>query len=190
MARGYSDNQKGGDKPKRRGNHNQCGNQNNFRDCACKQSKVVLTLDPVPEATKMTSVKILENMDNKVKEKLPNYRDDNNRALLVDLYQKVVAICKTYALYNGNGNWKIVAQAQHHAMYGECKETWQEYMNDTHNWGANEANKHKRTCQKLCQWELGGRVFLDQCAASARALSTKVTTTRRWSSAYTQSTIL
>ena len=51
---------KGGDKPKRRGNHNQGGNQNNFRGRASKQNKAALTLDPAPEPTKTTSVKILD----------------------------------------------------------------------------------------------------------------------------------
>ena len=59
-----------------------------------------LTLDPVPEPAKTTFVKILDDMDNKVKEKLPNYRDDNNGVLLVKFCQKAIAICEMYALYN------------------------------------------------------------------------------------------
>ena len=37
-------------------------------------------------------------------------------------------------------------------------------MNDTLNWGAYGADKHKIMCQKLCQSELGERVLLDQRA--------------------------
>ena len=80
MAQDNSNNQKGGDKPKRRRNCNQGGNQNNFCGRVSKQSKEVLTLeDPAPEPTKITSVKILDEMDNEVNEnKLLNYRDGDN----------------------------------------------------------------------------------------------------------------
>ena len=47
-------------------------------------------------------------------------------------------------------------------MYGECKQTWQVLIKNTRNYDANRANKHKRMCQKLCQKELGERVYLDQ----------------------------
>ena len=74
MTRDNNDNRKGGDKPKRRGNHNQGGNRNNFfRGRASRRNKAVLTLDPAPEPTKTTSVKILDDMDNIAKEKLPNF---------------------------------------------------------------------------------------------------------------------
>ena len=63
-----------------------------------------MTLDPALELTKTSSIKILEEMDNSVKEKLPNYRDDNNRLLLVKLCQKIIAACETYALYNESGD--------------------------------------------------------------------------------------
>ena len=89
---------KGGDKPKRRGNHNQGGNRNNFRGRASKQNKAVLTLDPVPEPTKTTSVKISDEMGNEEKEKLLNFRDDNNGSLLVDLCEKAITLCNTYNL--------------------------------------------------------------------------------------------
>ena len=146
-----NDNQKGGDKPKRRGNHNQGGNRNNFfRGHASRRNKAVLTLDPAPEPTNTTSVKILDDMDNMAKEKLPNFRDDNRGALLVELCEKSIAICEAYDLYNDNGDWKIVAQAQYRALYGEYKNTWQELMNNTRNYGTNGTNKHKRICQQLC----------------------------------------
>ena len=67
-------------------------------------------------------------MDNIAKEKLPNFRDDNRGALLVELCEKSIAICEAYDLYNGNGDWKTVAQAQYRALYGECKNTWQDLM--------------------------------------------------------------
>ena len=57
-----------------------------------------------------TSVKILDEMDNKTKEKLPNFRDDNNRTLPVELCKKAIALCKMYGLYNNNGDWKAMAQ--------------------------------------------------------------------------------
>ena len=82
-----------------------------------------------------------------------------------------------------------MAQAQHRTMYGECKKTQQELMNDTRDYAVNGADKHKRMCQKLCQEELGKRVYLDQCVA-IRAGRTKVTATRRRPSTYTQSTTL
>ena len=47
---------------------------------------------------------VLDDMDNEVNEKLTNYRDGNNGALLVKLCQKASAICETYALYNENGD--------------------------------------------------------------------------------------
>ena len=67
MARDNNNNRKGGNKPKRRGNDNRGGNQNNSRGLASKQNKAVLTLDPASEPTKTSSVKILEEMDNRVK---------------------------------------------------------------------------------------------------------------------------
>ena len=78
-----------------------------------------MRLDPEPEPTKTTSVKILDNMGNKAKERLPNFRDDNKGALLVKLCEKSIAICKAYNLYNDNGDWKIVAQAQYRALCGK-----------------------------------------------------------------------
>ena len=68
---------------------------------------------------KTTYVKILDEMGNKAKEKLPNFRDDNNGAILVELCEKAIALCNTYNLYNDNGDWKTVAQAQYRALYGE-----------------------------------------------------------------------
>ena len=63
----------------------------------------VLTLDLVPELMKTASVNILDEMGNKqAKENLPIFRDDNNKALLVDLCKKAIALCKTYDLYNNN----------------------------------------------------------------------------------------
>ena len=126
MARD-NDNEKGGDKPNRRANHNQGGNRNYiFHDRASKQNKAVLTIDPLPEPTKTTSVKILDEMGNKAKEKLLNFRDDNNGELLVELCEKAITLCKTYVLYNDTGDWKAVAQPKHRVMYGKCKKTWQE----------------------------------------------------------------
>ena len=72
MARDNNDNRKSDDEPKRRGNHNQGGNRDDSRGHASKQSKAVLTLNPTPEPTMTTSVKIFDKMDNKVlKEKAP-----------------------------------------------------------------------------------------------------------------------
>ena len=83
MAQDNSDNRKGGDKPKWWWHHNQGGNRNNyFRGRTSKQSKEVLALDPAPEPTKITSVKILDEMDKEVKEKLPSNRDGDNGALI------------------------------------------------------------------------------------------------------------
>jgi hypothetical protein len=80
MAKDNNDSRKGGDKPRRRRNHKQDGNRNKFRGPASKQSKAVLTLEPAPEPTNTTSVKILDEMENEVKEKLPNFRDDDKGA--------------------------------------------------------------------------------------------------------------
>ena len=104
MAKDNNDSRKGSDKSKRRGNHNQGGNRNQFRGQPSKQSKAVLKFEPAPEPTGTTSVKILDEMNNEVKEKLPNFRDDNEGALLVELCKKAIAICETYDLYNANGN--------------------------------------------------------------------------------------
>ena len=68
-------------------------------------------------------------------------------------------------MYNGNGDWKTVAQAQYRALCGKCKNTWQDLMSNTRNYGANGGDKHKRMCQRLCQEEIGKRVYLDQRAA-------------------------
>ena len=73
MARDNNSNWKGGNKPRRRGNHKQEGNRDKFRGPANKQSNAILKLEPSPEPTKTASVKILDDGDNKVKEKLPNY---------------------------------------------------------------------------------------------------------------------
>ena len=40
-----------------------------------KQSNTILKLEPASKRTTTTLSKILENMDNKIKEKLPSYRD-------------------------------------------------------------------------------------------------------------------
>ena len=58
-------------------------------------------------------------------------------------------------------------------MYGECKEYWKDLLNDIRDWGANGASKHKRMCQRLCQSELGERVYLDQRAAMRAGLDYK-----------------
>ena len=112
-------------------------------------------------------------MGNKAKEKLPNFRDDNNGALLAELCEKAIALCSTYNLYNNNGDWKAVAQAQYRALYGKCKNTWQELMNNTRNYGTNGADKHKIICQRLCQEELVKRVYLDQRAVMRDGLKYK-----------------
>jgi len=130
-----------------------------------------LKLEPAPEPTDTTSVKILDETENEVKEKLPNFRNDDKEALLVKLCKKEIGVCQTYNLYNEAGDWKAVAQAQHRAMYGECEEAWSDLVDDVRNWGANGANKHKAMCQKICQSELGERVFLDQRAAMRAGLS-------------------
>ena len=70
----------------------------------------------------------------------------------------MIAFCKTYKLYNDNGVEKVVVQAQHRAMYGECKKKWQELMDNTRNYGAHRADNHKKMCQ------FGERVYLDQRA--------------------------
>ena len=94
-------------------------------------------------------------MGNEEKEKLLNFRDDNNGSLLVDLCEKAITLCNTYNLYNDKGDWKAVVQAQHRALYSECKNTWHELMDKTRNYSTNGANKHMRICQQLCQEELG-----------------------------------
>ena len=160
------------------------------RDRASKQNKAGLKLDPVQEPIKTTSVKILDKMGNGRKEKLPNFRDDNNGALLVELYEKAITLCKMYDLYDNNGDRKAVAQAQHRTLYGECKNTWQGLMGNTHNYGTNRADKHKIICQRLCQEELGKRVSSTSAPRCAWASSTKATTIRRRPSACTQSTTL
>ena len=86
-------------------------------------------------------------MGNEAKEKLPNFRDDNNGALLVKLCEKAITLCKTYNLYNDNSDWKTLAQTQHCALYGKYENTWQELMNNNRNYGTNGANKRKRVCQ-------------------------------------------
>ena len=63
-----------------------------------------------------------------------------------------------------------MAQIQHRAMYGKCKKTWQELMDNTLNYGMNGADKHKRICQQLCQEELSKQVYLDQCTAMRAGL--------------------
>ena len=89
-------NRKGGNKPKKCGSHNQDGNRKKCRGRASKQSKEELALNPAPEPTKITSFKILDDMDKEVKEKLPNNRDDDNGVLLVKFCQKVITACETY----------------------------------------------------------------------------------------------
>ena len=122
MAKDNNKEPKSNGKSRRRGNHNSSGGWNRFRGTSSKQSKAILNLDPVEKPLKTTSIKIMDSMDNEVKERLPNFRDDNNQSILVEVCQKSISICKTYNLYNEDGDWKAVAQVQHHAMYGECKE--------------------------------------------------------------------
>ena len=73
-------------------------------------------------------------------------------------------------MYNDNGDWKTVAQAQDRELHGKCKNTWQELMNNTRNYDTNGADKHKRICQQLYQEELGKQVYLDQRAAMRECL--------------------
>ena len=61
-----------------------------------------MTLDPAPEPTKTTFVKILDKMGNEAKEKLQNIRDEDNGALLDKLCQKMIAVCETPKLCNEN----------------------------------------------------------------------------------------
>jgi len=173
MAKDNMKEAKSNGKARRHGNQNSGGNRNRFRGTSSKKSKAILNLDPVEEPLKTTSIKIMDSMDNEVKVKLPNFRDDDKQSILLELCQKSISICQTYNLYNENGDWKAVAQAQHRAMYGECKEYWKDLLNDIRDWGANGASKHKRMCQRLCQSELGERVYLDQRAAMRAGLDYK-----------------
>ena len=100
MAQDNNNNQQGDSKPRRQGHHKQDGNGNKFWGPANKQSKAFLKLEPAPEPTKTISVKILDGMDNEAKEKIPNYTQSGLGALLVKLMQKLMAIDKTYNLYN------------------------------------------------------------------------------------------
>ena len=71
------------------------------------------------------------------------------RCYVVELCEKAIARCKTHELYNNNGDWKAVAQAQNRAMYGKCKKTWQVLMDNTRNYGANGADNNMKMCQQL-----------------------------------------
>ena len=51
------------------------------------QNKAILKLDPTPEPIKVTSIKILHDMKNKTKERITNYRDENNKAILLERWE-------------------------------------------------------------------------------------------------------
>ena len=72
MVQDNNDNRKGDDKPKRCRNQKQDRNQKKFPGTTNKQSKAVLKLE---------AVKILDDVNNEGKEKLPNYSDNDLEAL-------------------------------------------------------------------------------------------------------------
>ena len=79
MAKDNNKEPKSNGKPRRRGNHNSSGNRNKFRGTSSKQSTAILNLDTVEEPLNTTSIKIMDSMDNEVKERFPNFRDDNKQ---------------------------------------------------------------------------------------------------------------
>ena len=83
-----------------------------------------------------------------------------------------MTIFKTYNVYNEDDDWKDVVQVHHGSMYGKCKETWQELINDVRSWNANGSSKHNTMCQQLCQSDLGEcGVFLGQRVAMRTGLN-------------------
>ena len=122
---------------------------------------------------KTTSINILDNMDNTVKEKLHTYRDDSKNALLVKLCEKSIGIFINCNFYNAVGNWQAVAQAQYRVFYGKCKAKRQILINGVHDWSANGSIKHKTLCQNACQSELDKQVYLDQQDARRAGLNYK-----------------
>ena len=62
-------------------------------------------------------------MENKVKERLDDWRDGDDGRILVDMLVKSISICNKYSLYNADGDWQSVAQGVGRALTGKCEKT-------------------------------------------------------------------
>ena len=89
-------------------------------------------MPPVSEQT--TSVKLKDALGNKVKERLDDWRDDNNDHILVNMLTKSISICSKYSLYNPEGKWRVMVQAVGRALTGKCKKEWLKLEANTTNW--------------------------------------------------------
>ena len=71
-------------------------------------------------------------MDNEVKERIPDYRDDDPGVILIETCKKFMQICSTYDLYEWS-EWKAVIQAQQHALNNKYKADWADLANNVSN---------------------------------------------------------
>ena len=77
------------------------------------RDKALLKIGPPPNPHDTTSIKMVDDDGNEEKERLPNFRDNDNGAIVLTLCKKAISLCIVYELYDDNGSWKRVLCAQH-----------------------------------------------------------------------------
>ena len=98
---------------------NNKGHRRNGRRPPAIASKAIIKLWP-PPASEQITVKLNNALGNEVKERLDNWRDDDDgtpRHVLV----KSISICNKYLLYNTDGDWQSVDQGVGSALTGRCE---------------------------------------------------------------------
>ena len=108
---------------------------------------------------------------NDVKERLPDFRDNDNPAIVLTLCKKAISLCIVYELYDDAGSWKRILRAQHRALTGDCKDFLGELISDVRDWKNNGKAKHKKICQKLCSEAMGDDAYNDQKDAMRAGLT-------------------
>ena len=77
--------------------------------------------------------------------------------------QNSIEHCVICNLYNREGDWRAIVQAQHRALNGEYKDTWADLIGDIRNWGVDGQRKYENMYQKLCQAIFKEKAYYDQC---------------------------
>ena len=119
MTKDGNDGHKGGQE----NSGNNKGHRHNKRRPPTIASKAILKLGPPPASEQTTSVKYNDSMGNEVKERLVNWRDGNNRQILVNILAESIFTCNKYSLYNANGDWQSVVQGVGRALTGKCEKS-------------------------------------------------------------------
>ena len=136
-----------------------------------KRDKAVLKIGPPPNPNDSTSIKMTDSDGNEVKERLPNYTDNENPAIALTQCEKAISLCNVYELYDNDGSWKCIVRAQHRALTGDCKDFMGELITELRDWKNNGKAKHKKMCQKLCCEIMGNDAYNNQKDAMRAGLA-------------------